>query len=651
MKGISDKVAARLRNILHERDTPGEPSRELRTLVDEGPMGSLGPYQLEGVIGAGGMGTVYRAVDRVTRQPVAVKVPHAGDFPFSGRFERESELANALGQLGDAPYLDHGVTSSGTPFMAMPLLEGRALDAHLAASGGLPASEALRIGERVAHVLAGLHARGLIHRDVKPGNVFVDEKDAVWLVDHGLTGGPQTVPGAGTVAYAAPEQLAGRALAPSADVYALGLVILEMLRGEPVHAGGATPPGGSSRRTDDALQAVTDLELRALLASMLEGDADERPRDGGCVARALARLRTRGALATASLAWRERGLWGALPFVGRDRELAVLAAAVEAHGVATVAGPSGIGKSRLLWAWWRAFAPPRARLAWPDVSLSPHPRGPGELMRSWLEAVAGLRGGELEAVRRDALHELALAMAGPGTATKLVSRRPDVFLEGALGVLGAVAEDGGLVLIAEHDRAPDRESQGALVELRRRHGTAVTILAEVSAPRAGALCVEPLGADALEELAATAPPDVDATRGLARASGSPLALQLHALAEGDTPELATAAALRELDPYAAWLLRLASLAGVTFGARELLAVAGASDGPIVRDGLARLAARSWVIDLARDVGAVSGTYRFTHELVAGVARSTWSGSERALGSTLLGRGTGVTQRAGATSGG
>lgn len=630
--GISNKVATRLRGIL--RDSDDDVRSGTQTLVDDGPAGTLGPYQLEEVIGAGGMGTVYRAVDRTTGKQVALKVPHAGAFPFSGRFERESELAHTLGEVGDAPYLAHGVTSSGTPFLAMPLLDGETLDNLLSTDERIAPGEALRIAERVAHVLGGVHQRGLVHRDVKPGNVLIDAKRNVWLVDHGLMGSPKTIPGAGTPAYAAPEQLAGRPVTPAADVYALGVMLLEMWLGEPVHVNamgrmkalGPSPVAKKLARCDDA-------DVARLLAAMLSDEPGARPRDGALTARALARIRNRGTYASSALAWRERGLLGRSSLVGRERELAELSRVVDVAREAHVTGPVGIGKSRLLAAWCRRHAPPHATILWPESPLAPHPRRRLETARSWLETAAGLCGAEHAATRHEAVRELVAAVASRTVGRAIESARPEQVAEGIATVLGALAEAGGLVVVTDHP--VDAESMALLRELQRRHGSQVIALHESLTTVEASVTLSPLTDDDVARMADEADGAPDVGRAVKKARGNPLAFQAFAVAPGNTIAEAVAHRIRDLDPYARWLLRLASLCGRTFDARTIVRVAGHCDGPSVRDGLERLDQSRLLIDLTRELGAATGTYRFTHAAVARAARSVWPASSVVLGTKLF----------------
>lgn len=626
---ISDKVADKLRGILREPDAASVEGPQ--TVVDAGPAGTLGGLHLEEVIGVGGMGTVYRAVDRATGKEVALKVPHAGEFPFSGRFERESEVAHVLGQVGDAPYLDHGVTSSGTPFLAMPLLSGDTLDDRLEAEGRIEAGEALRIAERVAHVLGGLHRRGLVHRDVKPGNVLVGDDRAVWLVDHGLTGTPQTLRGAGTPAYAAPEQIAGMPLSSAADVFGLGVMLLEMWLGEPVFESAedrlANPDAANK------LEKCEDPEVRALITKMLAEDAEVRPPSGEHVARALARLRVRGRHAERRFSWHALGLLGHTERVARQPELEALARRIEQAKEAFVVGPAGIGKSRLIAAWCAEHAGDEVTIGWPPESLSPHPRKPLEMAMAWLASCAGLRGAEPERARRLAIRELVMEIAPADVVRRIESSRPDSLAEGIVEALGALADKGGLVLVIPHDTPVDRQSLAILATLRSRHGAGVVAIHEMHAAR-GKTPLGPLDAGALRAMA-TGASDVDVERALRRAQGNPLAFQVFAVSDGETWEEALDAHLRGVDPYARWLLRLASLGGEVFDALTILNAAGACDGPAVRDGLERLVERGVLIDLTREVGAATGTYRFAHPAFAKVARRAWPASHVAFGTRWL----------------
>jgi ABC-type amino acid transport substrate-binding protein len=200
----------------------------------------FGPYQLRELIGQGGMGEVYRAFDTRTDRVVALKVlpAHlAGDATFQERFRRESQAAAGLNEPHVVPIHGFGEID-GRLYLDMRLIEGRNLGTILAESKGPPGAEfAVPVIEQVAAALDAAHETGLVHRDVKPSNILITNRDFVYLIDFGLarTAGQTGLTTAGstlgTVAYMAPERFElGHADARS-DVYALTCVLYECLTG------------------------------------------------------------------------------------------------------------------------------------------------------------------------------------------------------------------------------------------------------------------------------------------------------------------------------------------------------------------------------------------------------------------------------------
>ncbi|HVY49794.1 MAG TPA: serine/threonine-protein kinase, partial [Minicystis sp.] len=183
-------------------------------------------FEIEAEAGAGGVGIVYRALDRATGERVALKLLLGGDR--SGRFSREAEVLASLSHPAIVQHVGHGVTAGGAPWLAMEWLEGQTLAARLREQG-LTIDETLALARRVAAGLAALHERGVVHRDVKPTNLFLvrgDPRD-VRILDFGIVrllgAEPFTIAGAvlGTPAYMAPEQAKGKEdIDARADVFA-----------------------------------------------------------------------------------------------------------------------------------------------------------------------------------------------------------------------------------------------------------------------------------------------------------------------------------------------------------------------------------------------------------------------------------------------
>jgi hypothetical protein len=213
--------------------------------VDE--MGRLGPYRILNVLGAGGMGVVFRAEDPELRRPVALKVmrPHlAASSAARQRVLREARAAAAV-KHPHIVTLYHVGEDGGTPFLAMEYLEGESLEARLTREGYPPLSEALRIGREIAQGLAAAHERGLIHRDVKPANVWLEAPEGhVKLLDFGLArvtaeSAHLTPTGTilGTPAYMAPEQADGSEVDVRADLFSLGCILYRLVTGQPPFPG------------------------------------------------------------------------------------------------------------------------------------------------------------------------------------------------------------------------------------------------------------------------------------------------------------------------------------------------------------------------------------------------------------------------------
>ena len=211
----------------------------------------LGPYEITGRIGAGGMGEVYRARDSRLGRSVAVKVlppQFASDPDRLRRFEQEARAVAALSHPNVLAVYDVG-THEGSPFIVTELLEGESLRDRLRV-GGLTVRKAVETAVQIAQGLAAAHEKGIVHRDLKPGNVFVTANGQVKILDFGLakltqsetthdpyaetvSGEPSTESGAvlGTMGYTSPEQLRGDRADARSDIFSFGCVLYEMLSG------------------------------------------------------------------------------------------------------------------------------------------------------------------------------------------------------------------------------------------------------------------------------------------------------------------------------------------------------------------------------------------------------------------------------------
>ncbi len=215
----------------------------------EASVAAVGPYQLQGLLGRGGMGEVYRAFDTRRERVVALKLLAPGlaqDPTYRERFRRESLTAAGLSSPHVIPIHDFGEVA-GRLFIDMRLVNGRDLTSHLQHGPFTPARAVAVIGQ-VGDALADAHRHGVIHRDVKPSNVLLTDTDFAYLVDFGIahaTGEAsltETGTTVGTFGYMSPERLAGGPTDPRADVYSLACVLCELLVGQRPFAQHASTP-------------------------------------------------------------------------------------------------------------------------------------------------------------------------------------------------------------------------------------------------------------------------------------------------------------------------------------------------------------------------------------------------------------------------
>lgn len=207
----------------------------------------LGPYRLEEVLGEGGMGIVFRAVREPDGENVALKVlkrAFVEDETFRRRFAHEARAAQEVSHRHLVPILEAGEIG-GRQYLAVAYVRGRSLAQRIGDSGPLPVDLALGVAAGVGSGLDALHDRGLVHRDVKPANVLLDETGTALLTDFGLAKGRAytvlTRAGQvmGTLDYLAPELIKGEKATTATDIYALGCVVFECLVGSPPFGGKA----------------------------------------------------------------------------------------------------------------------------------------------------------------------------------------------------------------------------------------------------------------------------------------------------------------------------------------------------------------------------------------------------------------------------
>jgi eukaryotic-like serine/threonine-protein kinase len=200
-----------------------------------------GRYELDSLLGAGGMASVYRATDRALERTVAVKVldpPHDQDPVLVERFRQEARAAGGLSHPNIVAVFDSG-SEAGVHYLVMEYVQGETLADTLRRHGALGPCWAAEVARWVCQALGAAHARGLVHRDIKPANVLISRAGVVKVADFGiasaaatpsLTGGGIVL---GTAAYLSPEQAQGGPVDARSDVYALGCVLYELLTGAP----------------------------------------------------------------------------------------------------------------------------------------------------------------------------------------------------------------------------------------------------------------------------------------------------------------------------------------------------------------------------------------------------------------------------------
>ena len=243
-----------------------------------------GRYRLLGAIGSGASGRVYVADDVRLRRRVAVKVLHAAlaeDAGFLRRFRTEAQLAASLHHPNVMAVYDWG--EDGVPFMVLELLAGGSLRAMLDRGNRLTPAQTAHVGNQVAGALDYAHSRGLVHRDIKPANLLFDEHGIVRVADFGLARAlaeaSWTEPAGtvlGTARYAAPEQATGAPLDGRADIYALGLVMVESVTGS-VPLVGDSPMGTLGLRQASAIDVPDEMgPLGAVVARACAAEPDDR---------------------------------------------------------------------------------------------------------------------------------------------------------------------------------------------------------------------------------------------------------------------------------------------------------------------------------------------------------------------------------------
>ncbi|MBW0091178.1 serine/threonine protein kinase [Pseudonocardia sp. KRD-184] len=239
-------------------------------------------YELGPVVGTGGSAVVHRAWDRERRAVVALKVLHASaEVHDPRRHRREMDALTRVRHTGLVALHDGGV-DAGTPYLVLDLVDGPSLAERIALDGPLDIDAVVALGARMAAALAAVHAAGIVHRDIKPANVLLEADGTPRLTDFGISRAldatTMTQSGAvlGTAAYLAPEQVRGHEVTGAADVYALGLVLLEALKGRREYPGGSVESATARLHRPPDVPRDLPRPLARALRSMTTADPARR---------------------------------------------------------------------------------------------------------------------------------------------------------------------------------------------------------------------------------------------------------------------------------------------------------------------------------------------------------------------------------------
>ncbi len=624
----------------------------LAAVVGDRPPPTIGRYRVEARVGAGGMGVVYRARD--DERTVAIKLLDAPLAHERARFGREARLLREVVHPHVVAYLEHGVTPEDVDYLVMEWLEGRDLGRRLQGSGPLPIPDALRTVLAAARGLGAVHRAGIVHRDVKPSNLFLvgDAIDAVRVVDFGVSRALSsathlTVSGAvvGTPSYVAPEQLRGLA-DTRADVYGLGAVLFECLTGRPPFVGEHVAAILSAVVSEPAPSVATfrldvPTEVDLLVARMLAKSPDDRPHDMEAVATSVASLLSdstsqrdrRRVLSRLERSTPRRPIMppnvGAL--VGRERELAVAHGALAASradeeaALIEVVGGAGLGKTSVLEALEPAGHVVRLRaraanapFAVVDVlaqRLATYEPGCAEAHATFVARRAETRSDSADPLivaDRIVLAWLELldaASAGTTPWTILLddAERTDLPSARLLGRALSILDARAFALV-----------------IARRPESALAFGDDFDRERRTTIRLEPLRARAAARLAARARPDADEAawrRAAALGGGMPARVLACALADADEHAFAVDdRTLGALEPETRRVLRAAAIAGPEL---ELDAVAALVDADVgfVERHLAR----------APEVVTRAPAWRFVSEATHAAAYALCTDDDRRAG--------------------
>ncbi len=414
-------------------------------------------FEIERLAKSGGMGAVYRAIDKVDGAPVALKMLSGCSEQAEAYFARESRILAELRHPAVVAYKAHGRTHTGTLWLAMEWLEGIDLEERMMRTP-LTVRESLALVRRAAEALGAAHARGIVHRDIKPSNLFLvgGVIENAKLLDFGIARSRQATRPAtrtgmllGTPGYMAPEQTLGaKDLTAAADVFALGCVMFECLTGEAAFSGehmmvvlakiilGQAPRVRSVRPNIPAA-------LDELVTSLLAKDPEHRPADGNEVARAIRAIEANlhGELLGMENADTSPGdelemvraptipapkAVATSAFVGRERELSVLTAVYgdcawsPRARAAILTAPAGFGKSRLVREFLQAVQEhEQPAEVWITRGDSMSKGSPFGMLARLLRTVADIEGGEPTEVQVRKIRERVARSVQPSEVDRI----------------------------------------------------------------------------------------------------------------------------------------------------------------------------------------------------------------------------------------
>ena len=453
-----------------------------------------GRYRLVELLGQGGMATIYRATDSQLGRDVAVKIlrPEYGRDPdFVARFRAEAQAVASLSNPNIVPVHDFGMDPVG-PYIVMSYVDGEDLATLLRRTGPLQPRQAARIAAESARALAAAHARGIIHRDVKPGNIMLAQDGRVEMTDFGIaraiSEAQMTLPGTtlGSVHYFSPEQARGEPATERSDIYSLGIVLFELLTGRRPFEGDSAAAIAMARLSGPApmpstFRAGIPLELEAIDRKALALDPADRFASAGAMADALENwLAGRSAGVGGAIAGAHPGLGAAGLAAGMGLAAGAGLAAAGAASPATVAAGvarsnPGAGLPYPADAYASAAPPPRVP---PGPPVSRYDAGddePGPSGTSPWAWVAGLLGLAILVVAGFLIFKLMTGTSTPGSQVIVPN-----FVGSLLTDAKTTATNNGLLLVPTQFIKSNDQPEGTIVQQDPAASTTVALGATIS---------------------------------------------------------------------------------------------------------------------------------------------------------------------------